>query len=231
MPHRILIIEDDEELIFILKTLLRGPEYLVHCEGAGAKGIECALAWQPHLVILDLGLPGLGGMEALRIMRRDGRTRLIPVLILSGHACKEDIIAGLNAGADDYLAKPFSKGELVARVAAILRRFPAREEISLEVLRLGPLVLECGTSRVLVHDRPVDLNPKEFSLLETIMRNQGKVLSRHYLLDTVWGYDVSVTARTVDQHVSMLRKKLGPSFSSALQTLYKKGYCLRPPKP
>lgn len=227
MRTKLLIIEDCEEEGDLLQTTFSSPEFLPRLEPTGEKGLECALAWKPNCVILDLGLPGIPGLEVCRLLKKDARTRTIPILILSAHNTKEEIIQGLNSGGDDYLTKPFSIGELLARVQALLRRYPAAQNQD-TVLKAGPLTLDLAGRSVYVGKNSVpSLTPKEFDLLEVLVRSAGNVLSRQRFLETIWGYDLSITPRTVDQHVTSLRKKLGPSVAKSIQAVSKVGYCLR----
>ncbi len=225
MSIRVLVIEDELKQHELLQSLLGPPEFLLRCERSGEKGIECALDWHPSLVILDLGLPGIGGLEVCRLLRSDDRTRASPILILSGRHHKDQIIDALNTGADDYLTKPYVAGELLARVQALLRRYPVAE-IKEPILSFGPLRLEHAERRVFVGDKPVTLSPKEFDLLEVLLRAQGRLLTRQHLLQTVWGYDIAITPRTVDTHVAALRRKLGPGIAKSIHTLHKFGYRL-----
>lgn len=220
-----MIVEDDVKQHALLKALFSPPEFLARCEMSGEKGLECAFDWRPNIMILDMGLPGIGGLEVCRLLRNDDRTRSAPILVLSGRHQKEQIIQALNTGVDDYLTKPYAPGELLARVQALLRRYPA-PDIQEPVLKFGPLTLNRSSREVFVGKQIVTLSPKEFDLLEVLMRSEGRVLSRQHLLQTVWGFDSAITPRTVDNHVASLRKKLGPAIAKAIHTLFKSGYRL-----
>ncbi len=228
MSVKILAIEDDIKQHELLKSLFSPPDFLTRCEASGEKGLECAFDWQPNLVIQDLGLPGISGLEVCRLLRQDDRTRPIPILVLSARHHKEQIIQALSTGADDYLTKPYAPGELLARVQALLRRYPAAE-VQEPVLKFGALTLDHSSRSVSVGKQQVPLSPKEFDLLEILLRAEGRVLSRQHLLQTVWGYDSAITPRTVDNHISSLRKKLGPAIAGAIHTLFKSGYRLSRP--
>lgn len=225
MSIRLLAVDDDDKQRTLLKELFAPPDFLTRCEASGEKGLECAFDWRPNIVILDMGLPGIGGLEVCRLLRNDDRTRAAPIIVLSARQQKEQIIQALNAGVDDYLTKPFAAGELLARVQALLRRYPAAE-INEPVLKFGPVTLDRSSREVFVAKKPVTLSPKEFDLLEVLMRSEGRVLSRQHLLQTVWGFDSVITPRTVDNHVASLRKKLGPAVAKSIHTLFKTGYRL-----
>lgn len=221
MPDKILIVDDEPALLDTLALNLRGSGYEVVTAADGAAALDVARAQSPDLVILDLMLPELDGLTVCRSLRQAYDT---PILILTARTGELDKIIGLESGADDYLTKPFSLGELQARIRALLRRAGPRR-ISDEI-RSGDLLLNLVSRRAFVGDRELVLSPKEFSLLAELMRHQGAVLSRDLLLTRVWGYDYYGDSRTVDVHVRWLREKIevDPSQPARISTVRGIGY-------
>jgi DNA-binding response OmpR family regulator len=199
---RVLVIEDDEEIADVLRRSLRAEGYEVRAAGDGVEALDVAAAYMPDLVVLDLGLPRLDGVEVCRRLRADGD---VPILILTARAETEDRVAGLDSGADDYLVKPFERKELLARIRALLRRRPPRGAASLQV---ADLTLNPDTREVRRGERELELTNREFELLEHLMRNERLVVSRQRLLDEVWGYDPMAATNTIDVFISNLRRKL-----------------------
>lgn len=199
---RVLIVEDDIEITDVLRRSLRTEGYDVRTALDGVEALDAAASFVPDLVVLDLGLPRLDGIEVCRRLRSEGD---VPILILTARAETEDRVSGLDSGADDYLAKPFERRELLARVRALLRRRPPRgsASIDLEDLRLNP-----ATHEVRRGEREIELTNREFELLEYLLRNQRLVVSREQLLEDVWGYDPTAATNTIDVFVSNLRRKL-----------------------
>ena len=231
MP-RLLVIEDNVDLAFGLKTVLEFEGHQVEVAGDGEGGLRRARASDPDLIILDLMLPRKGGYEVLRELRAGGlRT---PVLILTARSQESDLVMGFNLGADDYVTKPFSTAELVARVRALLRRTrmaptPGAESRAPE--RFGSVEVNPDTRTVLRNGEPVDLTPKEFDLLVALLRRRGAVAGRTELLKEVWRYgNAEIMTRTVDVHVAELRRKLeeDPSDPKHILTARKAGYRLKP---
>ncbi len=206
MSDRILIVEDEPSLLETLALNLRSGGYDVVTASDGATALEVARSAAPDLVILDLMLPELDGLTVCRSLRQASD---VPILILTARTGELDKIIGLESGADDYLTKPFSLGELQARIRALLRRAGPRR-LSDE-LRSGDLTLNLVSRRAYLGDRELVLSPKEFSLLAELVRHQGAVLSRDLLLTRVWGYDYYGDSRTVDVHVRWLREKIEPN--------------------
>lgn len=225
MAKRILVIEDEPDIVGLVTHYLEKDGYHVFDVRDGAKGLEQARTHPPHLLILDIMLPGMDGLEICRRLRADTRTAALPILMLTAKGEETDRVVGLEMGADDYLTKPFSPKELVARVKALLRRVDRGEE-SPERYVYGELVLDSIRHEVRLKGREVALTAKEFGLLEQLLRNQGRVLTRDVLLDKVWGYDADVISRTVDVHVRRLREKL-PLLQDAIQTVKPYGYKLK----
>ena len=199
---RVLVVEDDEDIAQALQRSLRMEGYEVRAALDGRTALEQGRSFAPDLVILDLGLPGLDGVEVARSLRADDD---VPILILTARDALESRVEGLDAGADDYLVKPFERQELLARMRALLRRRPPRGSAP---LRVGDLTLNVDTHEVLRGERAVDLTQREFELLEYLMRNERIVLSRQRLLDEVWGYAPFSTTNTIAVFVSNLRRKL-----------------------
>jgi DNA-binding response OmpR family regulator len=199
---RVLVIEDDTEITDALRRSLRHEGYEVRTAGDGVEALDTAAEFIPDLVVLDLGLPRLDGIEVCRQLRADGD---VPILILTARTETDDRVTGLDSGADDYLVKPFERQEFLARIRALLRRRPPRGSASLSV---GDLKLNPDTREVNRGDREIELTNREFELLEFLMRNERLVVSRERLLDEVWGYDPTAATNTIDVFISNLRRKL-----------------------
>ncbi len=227
--NRILVIEDHEDLAFGLKNNLEIEGYQVALAADGPRGLDEAKTWSPDLVVLDLMLPGLDGFRVLRSLREQGLT--MPILILTARGEEADKVRGLKLGADDYVTKPFGILELLARAEALLRRARLRgsaAEARHRVLRFGQITVEPARRAVRRSGVPVELAPKEFDLLMSLIRAEGVVVSRMDLLRSVWGYRESVVSRTVDTHIAELRRKLeaDPSRPRHILTVRKAGYRL-----
>ncbi len=199
---RVLVVEDDTDIADVLRRSLRNEGYEVRTSADGVDALDVAAGFVPDLVVLDLGLPRLDGVEVCKQLRADGD---VPILMLTARAETEDRVAGLDSGADDYLVKPFERQELLARIRALLRRRPPRGAASLDV---ADLLLNPDTREVRRKDREIELTNREFELLEYLMRNQRLVVSRERLLDEVWGYDPMAATNTIDVFISNLRRKL-----------------------
>ena len=219
---RVLVVEDDDAIAQVLQRSLRMEGYEVRIAGDGMTALDEAHAFLPDLVILDLGLPRLDGLEVAKTIRR---TDDVPILVLTARDGVESRVEGLDAGADDYLVKPFERQELLARLRALLRRRPPRGQAALAIadLKLNP-----DTHEVTRGARPVDLTQREFELLEYLMRNERIVISRQRLLDEVWGYDPFSMTNTIEVFVSNLRRKLEAGGEPRLlHTIRGAGYVLR----
>jgi DNA-binding response OmpR family regulator len=199
---RVLVIEDDTEITDALRRSLRHEGYEVRTAGDGVEALDAAAQFIPDLVVLDLGLPRLDGIEVCKQLRADGD---VPILILTARTETDDRVTGLDSGADDYLVKPFERQEFLARIRALLRRRPPRGSASLSV---GDLTLNPDTREVHRGERGIELTNREFELLEHLMRNERLVVSRERLLDEVWGYDPTAATNTIDVFISNLRRKL-----------------------
>src|SRR5205814_1347536 len=220
----ILIIDDEQDVIDLLTLHLRKAGYALSTATDGATGLRMAREEAPALIILDLMLPKMPGLEICKVLKTDAATRGIPVLMLTAKAEEIDRIVGLEFGADDYVTKPFSPRELVLRVNAILRR--GKSEAAEEKLSIGQITLDPGRHQVSVAGRSVRLTSVEYKLLSMLMRRQGRVQERDRLLNEVWGYESLIDTRTVDTHVRRLRKKLGKA-SGAIETVRGFGYRIR----
>jgi DNA-binding response OmpR family regulator len=219
---RVLVVEDDDEIAQVLQRSLRMEGYEVRTARDGVGALDQAHAFLPDLVVLDLGLPKLDGIEVARQLRRRDDT---PILVLTARDAVESRVEGLDAGADDYLVKPFERQELLARLRALLRRRPPKGAAPLVV---GDLMLNPDTHEVSRAGRDVELTQREFELLEYLMRNERIVISRQRLLDEVWGYDPFQVTNTIEVFVSNLRRKLEAGGESRLlHTIRGAGYVVR----
>lgn len=206
MTAAILVIEDEEPIQVLLRYNLESEGYRVRATAQGEDAMFLITEERPDLIVLDWMLPGISGIEVCKLIRARPETRDIPIIMLTARSEEAERVRGLATGADDYLVKPFSVPELLARIKTILRR--VNPDAVAEQLNAGDLVLNRVTKRVMRGPRDVNLSPTEFRLLEQMMRNPGRVYARNQLLDTVWGRDAFVDERTVDVHVGRLRKAL-----------------------
>ena len=221
---RILVAEDDRDIADLISHYLRKQGWEPHVIAAGDEAVAYARRHPVDLVVLDLMLPGLSGLEVCRMLRGDKTTEALPIIMVTARAEETDRIVGLDIGADDYLAKPFSPNELVARVRALLRR-SKRAEAPPATLTFGLIVMDLARHTVADDGREVKLTAKEFLLLQYLLEHRGRVLSRDVLLGDVWGYRYTGGTRTVDVHVRRLREKL-PALVDALVTVKQFGYKL-----
>ncbi|HEX5705675.1 MAG TPA: response regulator transcription factor [Pyrinomonadaceae bacterium] len=222
MPKPVLIVEDDPDIAEGLRYNLEREGLQTSVAATGEEGLRLALDPKnaPALVILDLMLPGMSGTELCRRLRREPRTRRTPIIMLTARASEADRVAGLDLGADDYISKPFSVRELLARVRAVLRR---ADETAAASYDDGRLAIDFGDMRVSCDGEAVRLTRKEFSLLTTLARGAGRVSTRQQLLDNVWGYEYYGDTRTLDVHIRRLRQKLGPC-GACVETIVGVGY-------
>ena len=223
MPSAVLVIEDDPDIAELMRYTLTQAACRCTVSGDGAKGLEKARQQAFDLVLLDLMLPGLEGLEVLKALKRDPKTAGIPVMLVTAKGEETDIVLGLELGAEDYLVKPFSPRVLAARAKAILRRAEAPPS---ETLQLGALVIDAGRHEVQVSGKAVTLTLTEFKLLQVLAQRPGHVLTRNQLLDAARGTDVMVLDRTVDVHLSSLRRKLG-KLGDRIETVRGVGYRLK----
>jgi DNA-binding response OmpR family regulator len=221
-PARVLVVEDDEEIVQVLQRSLRLEGYEVRASLDGASALADADSFSPDLVVLDLGLPLVDGIDVARELRERGD---VPILMLTARDGVQERVEGLDAGADDYLVKPFERQELLARMRALLRRRPPRGSASFVVADLS---LNPDTHEVSRGERDIELTQREFELLEYLMRNERIVVPRQRLLEEVWGYDPFATTNTIEVFVSNLRRKLeAEGEPRLLHTIRGAGYVLR----
>lgn len=224
--ERVLVVDDEPDIVALVAYHLAKSGYSVSTATSGTEGLAAARREKPSLIILDLMLPGLSGLEVMEELRGDSTTSGIAVLMLTARREESDRIKGLTLGADDYLTKPFSPQELVLRVGAILRRVKAGRSDTEDVKQLGPLRIESTAHRVTVDGREVDLTPTEFKLLLLLAERKGRVQPRNLLLEIVWEAAPDIQTRTVDMHVQRLRAKLGAA-GDLIETVRGFGYRIR----
>jgi two-component system, OmpR family, alkaline phosphatase synthesis response regulator PhoP len=221
MSELVMVIEDEKEIRDLVRYNLEKAGYRVASAADGEDGIKQLFAARPDALVLDLMLPGLNGLEILREVRAEPATHDVPVLVLTARSAEMDKLLGFENGADDYLTKPFSPRELVARVQALVRR--SRPTGITRVIEIGPLRIDSDAREVRFGNQVMDLTPREFDLLAFFARHPGRVLSRDELLRKVWGYDYVGETRTVDVHVRRLRAKLGDE-ARRIETVLGSGY-------
>jgi two-component system response regulator MprA len=220
----ILVVEDKQEVLDVLRRTLASNGYLVHTAADGEAGLSTALDVQPDLVILDIGLPKQSGLDVARELRSRGFQA--PMLMLTARVSVSDKVTGLDAGADDYITKPFDYDELLARVKALLRRSAIRADAA--VLRAGDIVLDPITREITRSSRKISLTQKEYALLEYLMRNAGRTVSRDQIAEQVWKTDLDPKTNIVDVYINYLRKKLDDDpRESIIQTVRGIGYVLK----
>jgi DNA-binding response OmpR family regulator len=209
MLTKVLVIDDEKDIVALLRYHLEKAGYQCLEGMDGPTALRLIRDHHPDLLILDLMLPGMDGLEVCRQLRQDVSTARLPILMLTAKAEEVDRVVGLEVGADDYVVKPFSPRELIARIRAILRR--AQDPVDSSIKRVGELVVDEGRHSATVHSTPIELTAKEFGLLCALMHANGRVLNREQLLEGVWGYAdaAEIESRTVDVHIRRLREKLG----------------------
>jgi DNA-binding response OmpR family regulator len=222
MKPRILVVDDEPDALEILGFKLKEAGFVPLFAKDGAKALASARDDRPALIVLDLMLPEIDGLEVCRVLRRDPVTAAIPIIMLTARAAEMDRVIGLELGADDYVTKPFSPRELVLRIRKLLARAKAGDE-PLTQLRFGDLEIDVPRHEVTLEGKPIDLTATEFKLLEILARRRGRVQTRDRLLQDVWGYDNPIDSRTVDTHMRRLREKIG-SAADYLETIRGVGY-------
>jgi len=207
--EKILIVDDEKDIVKMLSYNLKKEGYRTVEANDGEDALDLAGREHPDLILLDLMLPGIDGLEVCKQLKKEAKTSGIPIIMLTAKTQETDKIVGLELGADDYVSKPFSPKELIARIKAVLRR-TREKEMPRDVFKLIGLEINFSKIEVCVGRKSVELTSKEFELLKTLIQAQGRVLSRDYLLDTIWGFDhaMDIQTRTVDVHIRTLRKKL-----------------------
>ncbi|HHV26864.1 response regulator transcription factor [Anaerosalibacter bizertensis] len=208
MNEKILVVDDEEHIVELLKYNLESNGYIVKEAYTGREVLEFVYKEKFDLIILDLMIPEIDGIEVCKILKRDLETSHIPIIMLTAKSGETDKVLGLEIGADDYITKPFSIRELLARVKAVLRRIDKKDYIKKGILKVQDIVIDMDRYEVRKKDEVIDLTYKEFELLKILVENRGKALSRNMLLDMVWGYDYFGETRTVDVHIRNLRKKI-----------------------
>jgi len=224
MKKKMLVVDDDPEVVDLLKEIFTAQNFIVISAGNGDEAIKKVREEKPDFILLDVVLPGLNGFEVCRILKQDRATHSIPIIMISGKAMETtDKVAGFDAGADDYLTKPFETKELVARIRAVLRRYETSEDFE-EVVKKERISLDATRATVRVRGKLVNLRPKEFDLLYLLMKKAGRVLNRSYLLESIWGYEYFGATRTVDVRIRRLGEKLGEETARKIRTVEGKGY-------
>jgi two-component system, OmpR family, alkaline phosphatase synthesis response regulator PhoP len=226
--RRVLVVDDDRNIVQLVRMYLEKDGYQVGVAYDGEEALDTARAFKPDLVVLDLMLPGLDGLEICKRIRWDSD---VPIIMLTARTTEADKLNGLDLGADDYVTKPFSPRELIARIRAVLRRAPGADELSgPEEVVIGPLVIYPRRRQVVVQDRPISLTPTEFNLLKVMALSPGQVFTRAQLIEKAFGYDFEGFERNVDVHITSLRRKLDADRgkNKLIKTVYGLGYKLEP---
>ena len=223
MSEHILVVEDDPKTADLLRLYLERERYAVQVEVDGQAGIEAAFATEPDLIVLDIMLPVIDGIDVCRAVRERSE---VPIIMVTARGTEADTLLGLSSGADDYITKPFRPRELVARVQAVLRRTAARIPEGDPLLRIDNLEVDIGAHEARLDGAPIALTPREFRLLETLARSPGRAFSRHQLMQEAFGYEYDGLDRTIDAHIANLRRKIEPDPSNFryIQTVYGVGY-------
>jgi two-component system phosphate regulon response regulator PhoB len=222
----ILVVDDEEDILELVRYNLSREGYKILCASSGEEGLKVARAENPNLIVLDLMLPGIDGLDVTRRLKGDDATRNIPIVMLTAKGEESDIVTGLELGADDYITKPFSPRVLVARVRAALRRGLKDSSEEKEILRIHDITVHTGRHEVLVNEKPVRLTFTEFGILNFLVRRPGWVFTRNQIVDAVRGDDYYVTDRSVDVQIVGLRKKLGKA-GKHIETVRGVGYRLK----
>ncbi len=223
MPD-VLIIDDERDIVGSIEYNLEKEGFSVSKAFDGNTGLKMAKEKKPSIILLDLMLPGISGLDVCRILKNDPKTANLPIIMLTAKSSEVDKIVGLELGADDYITKPFSMRELIARIKTILKRYGGKTDKNQPVnIKIQELEIDTERHEVKVGTRKIELTAKEFALLRYLAENKDKVYSREKLLDTVWGVEVAIETRTVDVHVRRLREKLGKA-GKYIQTLRGVGY-------
>ncbi len=224
MKQRILVVDDEVPIQELIKFNLEQAGFDVEVAGDGIQAIEMFERNKPDLIVLDLMLPGKDGYDVCKAIRKTSNT---PIIMLTAKETELERVLGLELGADDYITKPFSPLELVARIKAVLRRSSGQEDDDIDEFQVGSIFMKVDTREVKVKGELIELTRKEFDLLHIFLLNVGKVLTREFLLQKVWGYEYEGETRTVDVHIRHLRRKLGPEGEERIETIHGVGYKLR----
>jgi len=224
---KILIVEDEKDIAEAIEYNLKKEGFEVVLAHDGNRGLKLARERDPDLIILDLMLPGIDGLEICKVLKREDQTSNIPIIMLTAKGSEVDKVLGLELGADDYMTKPFGMRELIARAKTILKRYVKKSFIRKPFLKFHDLEIDIERHEVKVCNKLVELTAKEFDLLRYLAEHKGKVVNRERLLDEVWGIEVAIETRTVDVHVKRLREKLGKKAGKYILTLRGVGYKFR----
>jgi DNA-binding response OmpR family regulator len=221
IENKIVVVDDDEDIRSLVKDVLEGENFkVIQCQDTD-EGYKRILKSKPDLAILDIKMPQIGGIELCRLLRENSETKNMPIIMLTVESSETDKIIGFGVGADDYITKPFSNKEFVARVKSLLRRTSRKEESN--ILECDGLTMNLDSRTVWVNKKAVVLRPKEFDLLHTFLRRPNFVLNRDFILENVFEYNVAVTTRTIDTHIKNLRQALGP-WSKRIETVFGRGF-------
>jgi len=220
---KILIIEDEKDIVQALEYNLKNEGYEVSKAYDGLQGLKLARESSPNLILLDLMIPGISGLDLCRTLKKEKNTENIPIIMVTAKGTETDKVVGLEVGADDYLTKPFSMRELIARVKAVLKRYGVKEKPAAKSIKFPDLLIDAEKHEVKAGNKLIELTAKEFTLLKFLAENRERVFSRDRLLDEVWGITAEVETRTVDVHIRRLREKLGKA-GQHIKTLRGTGY-------
>ena len=226
VAKKVLVVEDDKDILLLVKMYLDNEGFRTITAANGAEALKQVKSEHPDLVVLDLMLPEIDGLEVCKKLRVTPQTAMLPIIMLTAKSEESDTVVGLELGADDYVGKPFSPRALVARIKALFRRLERSDDREISTYRYGILQLNPSRHEVTVDGDEVVLTTKEFGLLEHLLRNPGRVLTRDVLLNSVWGYDYHGTTRTVDVHVRRIKQKL-PMLNNAILSVKTLGYKLK----
>lgn len=229
-PKKILVVDDESDVTDLLAYHLKAKGFVVQAINDPNRSIGAARSFMPDLVILDVMMPELNGLQICRMLRADPTLNRVPIIFLTAKAEENDRVQGLEIGADDYIPKPFSTKELILRVQTILRRLSDPRAEAVTKLSVGTIVLDIERHEVTVAGKPVDLTATEFKLLRLLLERRGRVQTREHLLLNVWNYETEIETRTVDTHVRRLREKLGPE-ADWLETIRGVGYRIAERRP
>lgn len=222
MKNRILVVDDEKDILELVKYNMEKEGFKVDVADDGEKALDYLKKEKPDLIILDLMLPGIDGLEICRLLKKGEKTSYIPIVMLTAKDTETDIVVGLELGADDYVTKPFSPKVLIARVKSVLRRITEKQTLKKRI-QVGDLEIDSIKHKVIIKGKPVDLTITEFKILEFLARKPGKVFTRDQILDSAWPEEVFVVDRAVDVHVRGLRKKMG-KLSDYIETVRGVGY-------
>jgi DNA-binding response OmpR family regulator len=222
IKQKILVVDDDENILSLLTDVLERENFVVITAPDTDEGYKKALKSQPDLIILDIKMPKIGGIELCRLLREDARTKNVPIIMLTVESSETDKVIGFEVGADDYITKPFSNKELVARIKSLLRRVN-RSEVKSDIIKVENLEVDMTSRTVNVGKKVVYLRPKEFELLVLFLKKPNVVLNREYILESIFGYKTTLHSRTIDTHIKNLRRALGP-VGKKIKTVFGYGF-------